>query len=60
LDGIALLQGVREQILHRLITDPVRARTAFGRLTSNAYDPVIEGESCRRRSKPTLGAAIRK
>jgi DNA replication protein DnaC len=38
--------------------DPVRAQSAIDRFTSNAYDLVIEGESYRRRLKPTLGAPI--
>jgi hypothetical protein len=59
LDGVALLRGVREQIVHELITDPVRAQGAVDRFTSYASDLVIEVESYRRRSKPTLGAAIR-
>ena len=34
--------------------DPVRAQAAIDRFTSNAYDLVMEGESYRRRLKPTL------
>ena len=34
--------------------DPVRAQAAIDRFTSNAYDLVVEGESYRRRLKPTL------
>lgn len=34
--------------------DPLRAQSAIDRFTSNAYDLLIEGESYRRRLKPTL------
>lgn len=37
--------------------DPVRAQAAIDRFTSNAYDLVVEGESYRRRLKPTLARA---
>ena len=37
--------------------DPVRAQSAIDRFTSNAFDLVMEGESYRRRLKPTLKAA---
>lgn len=37
--------------------DPIRAQAAIDRFTSNSYDLVIEGESYRRRLKPTLGKA---
>ena len=40
--------------------DPVRAQSAIDRFTSNAYDLVIEGESYRRRLKPTLSPEARR
>jgi DNA replication protein DnaC len=40
--------------------DPIRAQSAIDRFTSNAYDLVIEGESYRRRLKPTLSPEARR
>ena len=37
--------------------DPIRAQSAIDRFTGNSYDLVIEGESYRRRLKPTLKGA---
>lgn len=36
--------------------DPMRAQSAIDRFTSNSFDLVIEGESYRRRLKPTVKA----
>jgi len=36
--------------------DPMRAQSAIDRFTNNSYDLVIEGESYRKRLKPSLGS----
>jgi hypothetical protein len=40
-----------------MMTDPLLAQSAVHRLVSTAHEPIIEGQSCRRRQKPSISHA---
>jgi DNA replication protein DnaC len=49
-----IIRTLREWLA--MFADPMRAQSAIDRLTGNAYDLVIEGESYRQRLKLRLSA----